>query len=103
MLKPEDELLLTLCKLRHNFPQDDLAKRFGLHQSTVSHVFSSWIETIEACMDEFHLWPDREVIQANMPTVFREQFPDTRVIIDAAEMEKDRPRNPDTQSRTWSK
>ena len=87
--------------LRHKFPQGDLAKCLGVHLSTVSRVFSSWIDTIEACMDEFPLWPDREVIQANMPTVFREQFPDTRVII-AAEIEIDRPGNPDTQSRTWS-
>ena len=34
-LCPRDELLLTLCKLRHNFPEDDLAQRFNIHQTTV--------------------------------------------------------------------
>ena len=70
-LKPEDELLLTLCKLRHDFPQADLALRFGVHQSTVSRIFSCWTETIEACFDEFPLWPDKEVIQQHMPAVFQ--------------------------------
>ena len=27
-------MLLTLCKLRHNFSQEDLAMRFGVNQST---------------------------------------------------------------------
>ena len=33
-LKP-DEPLLFLMKLRHNFPEEDLAHRFGVHQTTV--------------------------------------------------------------------
>ncbi len=102
ILKPEDELILTLCKLRHNFPEGDLALRFGVHQSTVSRIVSCWTEILEACIDEFPLWPDKDVIQRHMPAVFKEQFPKTRVIIDAAEIEIDRPRNPDTQSQTWS-
>ena len=38
-LSVEDELLLTLVKLRHNFPESDLALRFGISQSTVSQNF----------------------------------------------------------------
>ena len=52
-LKPEDELLLTLCKLSHNFPQDDLAMRFCVNQSTVYRIFSCWTEILEACVNEF--------------------------------------------------
>lgn len=101
-LQPEDELLLTLCKLLHDFPQEDLANRFDIHRSTVSRIFSSWMELIEAVMDEYPLSPDKEVIQGHMPHIFKEQYPDTRAIIDAAEIEIDQPRNPDTQSQTWS-
>ena len=38
-LSVEDELLLTLVKLCHNFPESDLALRFGISQSTVSRIF----------------------------------------------------------------
>ena len=101
-LRSEDELLLTLCKLRHNFPQDDLAMRFCVNQSTVSRIFSCWTEILEACVNEFPLWPDKISDQEDMPAAFQNLYADTRVIIDAAEIEIDRPSNPDTQSLTWS-
>ena len=92
-LKPEDELLLTLCKLRHNFPQDDLAMRFCVNQSTVYKIFSCWTEILEACVNEFPLWPDKISDQEDMPAAFQNLYADTRVIIDAAEIEIDRPSN----------
>ena len=101
-LQPEDELLLTLCKLRHNFPEEDLGVRFGVDQSTVSRIFSCWLETLDACMQEIPMWPSKEETQALMPAAFRSKYGNTRVIIDAAEIEIDQPKNPDTQSETWS-
>ena len=73
-LKPEDELLLTLCKLRHNFPQDDLAMRFCVNQSTVSRIFSCWTEILEACVNEFPLWPDKISVQEEMPAAFQNLY-----------------------------
>ena len=35
-------MLSTLCKLRHNFSQEDLAMRFGVNQSTMSRLYSCW-------------------------------------------------------------
>ena len=102
ILKPEDELLLTLCKLRHNFPEEDLGVRFGVHQTTVSRIFSCWLEILDVSLDEISLWPSKEETQELMPDQFRKKFPNTRVIIDAAEVEIDQPKNPDTQSETWS-
>ena len=101
-LKPEDELLLTLCKLRHNFPQDDLAMRFCVNQSPVSRIFSCWTEILEACVNEFPLWPDKISVQEDMPAAFQNLYAETHVSIDAAEIEINRPGNPDTQSLTWS-
>lgn len=101
-LQPLDEFLLVLMKLRHNFPEEDLAQRFGIHQTTVSRIFSSWIEAIDACISEIDLWPSKAAVQEHMPTVFREAYPSTRVIIDCAEIFIEKPRNPDTQSLTWS-
>ena len=108
-LQPLDELLLVLIKLRHNFPEDHLAHRFGIHQTTVQEClslsfknFSLWIEALDACILEIGFRSSKSAFQAHMPTVFRDQYPSTRVIIDCAETFIEKPRNPDTQSLTWS-
>lgn len=97
-----DELFLTLCKLRHNFPEDDLAQRFNIHQTTVSRIFSSWIETMDACFQEVNLWPERDDVRASLPDVFKEQYATTRALIDCSELFIEKPHNPDTQSQSWS-
>ena len=45
-LSVQDELLLTLVKLRHDFPEADLACRFGVSQSSVSRIFTAWISCL---------------------------------------------------------
>ena len=89
-------------KLRHNFPEEDLAHRFGVHQTTVSRTFTSWMEALDACILEVDFWPSKADIQAQMPDIFREQYPTTQCIIDCAEIFTEKPRNPDTQLSTWS-
>jgi hypothetical protein len=37
------------------------------------------------------LWPPKGLISANLPVVFREKYPSTRVIIDATEIFADQP------------
>lgn len=101
-LLPENELLLTLCKLRHKFPEEDLAVRFGVHQSTISRIFACWLETLDAAIQEVPLWPAKDDVQELMPSVFKVRYGNTRCIVDAAEVEIDQPQNPDAQSETWS-
>ena len=38
-----DELIMVLCKLRHDFPQSDLSDRFDISQSTVSRIFRLYV------------------------------------------------------------
>ena len=86
-------MMLTLCKLRHNFSQEDLATRFGVNQSTMSRLYSCWTKILEACINEFPLWLDKTSIQESVPATFKNLYPDTRVIIDSAEIETDRSHN----------
>ena len=51
-------------------------------------------EILEACINEFPLWPDKTSIQESVPATFKNLHPDTRVIIDSAEIETDRSYNP---------
>ena len=92
-LKPEDELLLTLCKAHHNFPEEDLGKRFRIDQSTVSRIFTSWIEAMDACISEVDISPEKATIQKLMPSDFKEKYSTTRAIIDGAEIEIERCKN----------
>ena len=39
-------------------------------------------------------WPHKTLIQESVPATFKNLYPDTRVIIDSAEIETDRSHNP---------
>ena len=98
----EDELLLCLVNLRHDFPESDLAMRFGVDQSTGSRIFSCYIRCMYFSMKEVDIWPSRALVQRFLPDVFKEKCPHTRVIIDATEFLIEKPANPDVQAATWS-
>ena len=101
-LSPADELLLTVIKLRHNFPETDLGNRFGVTQSTVSRVFSAVVRCISYTFKELIIWPSRELIDRYMPTAFWTKYPKTQVVIDATEIPIEKPANPKVQAATWS-
>ena len=98
----EDELFLTVVKLRHDFPESDLAVRFGITQATVSRIFSAYIRCLYFTFQEVSIWPSRQLIDEFMPTVFKDKYPHTRVVIDATEFPIEKPANPDVQAATWS-
>ena len=75
--------------------------RFGVDQSSVSRIFSCWLEGLDACMQEIPMWRSKEETQALMLAAFHSKYGNTRVIIDAAEIEIDQPKNTDTHSETW--
>ena len=82
-------------KLRHDFPEADLGQRFGVSQSTVSRIFSTWIMSLYHTFQELKIWPSRALVDRYMPKVFKEKFPSTHVIIDATEFPLEKPANPD--------
>ena len=101
-LSVEDELLMTLVELRHDFPESDLAARFGISQPTVSRIFSAWIRCMYHAFREIDIWPSRSLVDTFMLDSFRQKYPSTRVIIDATEFHIEKPANPDVQASTWS-
>ena len=101
-LSVEDELLMTLVELRHDFPESDLAARFGISQPTVSRIFSAWIRCMYHAFREIDIWPSRSLVDTLMPDSFRQKYPSTRVIIDATEFHIEKPAYPDVQASTWS-
>ena len=66
-LSLEDELLLVLVKLRHNFPESDLSNRFTVSQPTISRIFSTWVLCLYFTFKEIPIWPSRRLVDLHMP------------------------------------
>ena len=86
---------MTLCRLRLGLFEEDLADRFGVHPSTVSRIFITWVNS---CI----LWPSSAKVQQHMPECFKKKYPTTRVIIDATEVKVVQPSDPAEQQMTFS-
>ena len=82
--------------------EQDLADRFEVSCSTVLRNFTTWINFLNLKLKEIPLWPDKDVIYGNMPKVFQELHPNTKVILNATEIYVQKPGLPDLQQMTFS-
>ena len=58
-LSLEQELLLTLMKIRLNLLNDDLAFRFQISNGKVSQIFITWIKLLSKELPVLVIWPSR--------------------------------------------
>lgn len=82
-----DQILMTLVKLRNNFPHFDLAVKFNCSKATVSNVVITWVTVLHAilftkCMSSI---PSREKNKKCLPDAFK-SFTNCRIIIDCTEI-----------------
>ncbi len=98
----QDQLLLTLLKLRLGLGNLDIAYRFGISASTVSSIFNEIVIGLSARLDFLLVWPSKEVLLKNMPHKFKPRFKNCRVIIDCTEFFIERPYNLTARAQTWS-
>ena len=101
-LIPEDELFLSLIKLRRGAANKDLAERFDIHESSVSRIFVTWMKFLEAILLEIPIWMSRRKIKQKLPRVFQTFYSDVTIIIDCTEMELQRPSDFEAQAATYS-
>ena len=73
-------------RLRLNLLIEDLAYRLGIAKSTVTNIFDTWIDVMSIRFKFLVKWPTREMVQGNMPQIFRETYPTARCIIDCSEV-----------------
>ncbi|XP_065904132.1 uncharacterized protein [Dysidea avara] len=97
-----DELFLTLVRLRLNLKEQDLANRFEISLSSVSRIFTTWINFCYLRLGSLPCWPDRSTIRNTMPASFKELYPNTTVILDATEIRVNIPSSLLLQSQTYS-
>ena len=100
-LQPIDELFLFLNYLALGSKQRDLADRYGVHQSTVSRVITSWSNFLYAVLGSVRIWIPQEQIQEYLPADFKD-YPDTTVILDCTELRCQCPSSPLLQSEVFS-
>ena len=94
LLSYEDQLFLTLMKLRRNTPDYELSKFFGVSKGTASNIFTTWINYMHQIWSLLEIWPSRDIVNFYMPQGFRKENFSTRVIIDGTEVPIGKSKNP---------
>ncbi|XP_068723336.1 uncharacterized protein [Montipora capricornis] len=101
-LSVKEEYLLVLCRLRLGILNRHLGDLFGVSESTISKIVTTWVCLLAKIFDGTLLqWPSREEVQRQFPKSFK-NYPDTRVIIDATEFFIEKPTSPCAQKATRS-
>ena len=98
----KNQMLLVLVKLRQDFDFKHMSRLFGLSPQDCSTVFNNWINFMYNRFNNELMWPDRNVIIEKMPKKYREEFPNTIVIIDGAEIKIQKQSSLTVQSRLHS-
>jgi hypothetical protein len=98
----QNQLLLTLIKLRTYKTNFELSRMFRIPESDVYIIFVTWVKFMSLQWREINLWPAREVVDFYAPFDFRDKFPTTRVIIDGTEIPIKVPAVPAAQQITFS-
>lgn len=99
-LTVKEEFLITLIKLRRGFDVEVLSDLFGIHSSSISRIFTTWINFLYLELNFLISWPSKEQIISNLPKAFK-YFPKTRSIIDCTEFFVQKPSLPSSQRVTW--
>ena len=102
VLSEFDQLIMVLLKLRLNLMDQDIAYRFGVHQTTVSRNFRKVMNVLYSRLKPLIRWPEREQLILTMPVDFRSKFRRCVIIIDCFEVFCQRPSNLKARAQTWS-
>ncbi len=101
MLCSQDEMLLTLIRLRLGLLRKDLGDRFAISETLVSQIFHSWLTALTKVLGKLIWWAPKENIALSKPSRFN-KLPNIRSIIDATEFFIETPKDPKVQCCTYS-
>lgn len=97
-----EQFFLMLVRLSLGLLEFDLANRFGISQSSVSRITATWINLLFHSLKGLERYPPWHIVKKYMPESFKEQYPNTRLIIDATEFGIERPSSLVSQAATFS-
>jgi hypothetical protein len=98
----QNQFLLVLIKLRLNFEFKHLAFLFKITPYDSGTLFRNWVNFMYLRFGEVSLWPERDVSIENMPSKFKEDFPNTFLILDGTEIKVEKPSSLRSQSQCYS-
>lgn len=101
-LSVKDQLFAVLARLCLGITGSDLAARLCIIESSSSRLFSTWIMFLSKELGLLFPFPSRGIIDSWMPASFRRMYPSTRIIIDCAEFQIERPSSLLNQCVTYS-
>ena len=101
-LSTEEELLLSLMKLRLALINEVIADMFGVSDTIVSQVFNTWIKFLSTELSPLIFWPKKDDVFSNFPKSLPHKYRHLRCTIDCTEIFIEKPRNLELQSMTWS-
>jgi len=101
-LIPEDQLFLTLIKLRRTLGFVHLGHVFGINKSEAFQIFLTWLDFLYLHFKGSDMWLSRKVIDETMPKDFKSKYPNARVILGVTEIPIRKPSNLKDQKLTWS-
>lgn len=101
-LGTKNEFFMTIMKLRQAKDDKELSLLFGVSESTVSIIITTWINFLYHQLKEINIWPSKKATDENMPVDFKDKFPNTRVILDATEIPIEKPSDVLLQSSSFS-
>ena len=97
-----DIVLLFLMKRCLNVMDEDLAFRFGVHQTTISRNFHRVLNGMYVRLYNLVMWPDRGVLRQTMPSSFRKFFRKCAVIVDCSVVFMECPSDLLARAQVWS-
>ena len=101
-LRPFDEMILFLMKLRLNLTECDLGYRFNISQPSVSRIFNKWLDVFHARLSWLIRWPGRDELLISLPRAFKRSFPRCVAVIDCFEVAMERPSDFGARASSWS-
>jgi hypothetical protein len=101
-ISSKNKLLIFLVKLKTNLTFSAISSLFSINRNTVSKIFKFVLNVAYEKFVKMLIWPSKEIIRSRMPTSFKDDFPDCRVIIDASEIHCEKPSSVKSQILLYS-
>ena len=98
----EDQIILTLVRLRQNSDFMHLACIIGISSTTVAKYFHKWLNVLYFKLKPFVRMQDRKDIHHTIPSKFKSQFPRFTCIIDCFEVFIQKPSPLKQKAQTYS-
>ncbi|XP_066930978.1 uncharacterized protein [Clytia hemisphaerica] len=96
-----EQLFVTLLRLRRGFNIFTLAHFYGVSETTIRTVFTTWMMFMFHHFKSFEIFPERQAFRKFLPKVFR-PFKKIRASIDCTEFKCQTPRDYKQQGHLYS-